>query len=427
MEKNLNMNDNLSFKEMNEKHGLHGHVFIYREDPETKKLSLWDESDNIIPISGYQWILMKMFDLYLDSDHKVPYEKKDQDTSLVIPDLNLSTQLNIGTNPNDYTRIESNIPESHFVQGFMVGNGGGAEDGITAKNTDYSFIKLRNPIPFQQTDSSLDPSIANQYLGVYRPSASSSAKSYYIKKFDSTPKIIHSWWRTGQAWNYVDPVTQDDLGPDSLNGNPKTNRIESYVSCDLSISDTDCQSFFTNTQNDQSPVINELGLVAYDAVFGSHTIMGQLYNKKIKTLLDLVFAHMNESEYTPEETTEVSDLTNEITVVLDEFLSTYTQSNIVQFRSTLLNIRTMIDAEAMDYSVIKNQLSEDTNIKVEAYYNQGGIYAYEEDQFMNHLNEIAFEDEDEAQRIKLITYYTFKSIPIQSNTTWRINYRIYAS
>ena len=155
--------------------------------------------------------------------------------------------------------------------------------------------------------------------------------------------------------------------------------------------------------------------------------MGQLYNKKIKTLLDLVFAHMNESEYTPEETTEVSDLTNEIAVVLDEFLSTYTQSNIVQFRSTLLNIRTMIDAEAMDYSVIKNQLSADTNIKVEAYYNQGGIYAYEEDQFMNHLNEIAFEDEDEAQRIKLITYYTFKSIPIQSNTTWRINYRIYAS
>ena len=35
----------------------------------------------------------------------------------------------------------------------MPSNGGSGEDSITTKNTDYSFISLRNPIPFQQTQA----------------------------------------------------------------------------------------------------------------------------------------------------------------------------------------------------------------------------------------------------------------------------------
>lgn len=428
MDRNVSMNDNLSFKDSHgEKHGLHGHVSIYREDPETKELSLWDESDNIIPISGYQWILMKMFDLYLDSSHKIPYENITKDTTIEIPDLNYSDQLNIGTNPADYKKIDTNIPEAHFIQGFMVGNGGGAEDGITAKNTDYSFTKLRNPIPFQQTETKLDSSIAGQYLGVYRPSSSSSAKSFYIKKFDKTPRIVHSWWRSGQSWNYIDPVTQADLGPDSQTGNPKTNRIESYVTCSLSISDTDCQSFFNNEGNTQDAVINELGLVAYDASYGTQSVMEQLYNQRIKRFIDIVFAHQSESDYTREEKTELSSLVSELYPIMREFIETYSQSNIIAFEETLMNANAMISAETVDFATLKEQLSAEENIGVTAYYNQKGEYVYETDSFLTYLSEISFPDSDEAQRIKLITYYTFRSIPIQSNTKWIIDYRLYCN
>ena len=432
MEKDFNINDNLSFKDCHgEKHGLRGHVSIYREDPVTKELSLWDESDNIIPISGYQWILMKMFNLYLDSKHATPYETTDQytqDTTLAIPDLNESSQLNIGTDPDDYSTMDTNIAENHFIQGFMVGNGGGAEDGITAKNTDYSYMKLRNPIPFQQTDMALDESVnTNQYLGAFRVTGS-SAKSYYIKRFDKTPKIVHSWYRSGEAWDYIDPVTQSDLGPSNNQNAAKTNRIETYASCSLTISDTDCQSFFTNNGNNQSPVINELGLVAFDTTGGLRQNLATLYENKIKKLLNLVFGHMNDDEYLPEEISSIYGLTNEIYDVFNPVMTDHTQSNLRNFNSTLRLIQTMMQ-QTFEPSRIKEELSLATNIEVKAYYNQTGQYQYEEDKFLTYIDEIDYTDEEreEAQRIKLITYYTFKSIPIQSNVTWRIQYRIYSS
>lgn len=428
MEQNMNINDELSFKDSHgEKHGLRGHVSIYREDPETKKLSLWDESDNIIPISGYQWILMKMFDLYLDSDHKVPYVDTNQDTTVVIPDLNYSNQLNIGKDPSEYSIIETNIPENHFIQGFMVGNQGGSEDGMSVKNTDYSFTKLRNPIPFQQTDTSLDSSIQHMYLGKYRIPGS-SAKSYYIKKFDGRPHIVHSWWRSGQSWDYIDPVSQSDLGPnESLT--PKTDRIETYVTCPLSISDTDCQSFFANAGSNEDPIINELGLVAYDATFSQRSILSTLYTQKIKILLNALFVHTNDEDFTSEERSEIYTVNNEVLTVLQTFLTTHTQDNIQAFYNSLFQMKTMIEAEAFTPSTIKTQLTLATNIHVTAYYNQNQEYVYEVDEFMTDVDSVEYTDDEieEAQRIKLITYYTFKAIPIQSNTRWVIDYRIYAN
>ena len=434
MEYNMNINDNISFKDSHgEKHGLRGHVSIYREDPETKELSLWDESDNIIPISGYQWILMKMFNLYLDSKHGTPYETDEdyiQDTTLAIPDLNESSQLNIGKDPSEYSIMETNIAENHFIQGFMVGNGGGAEDGITSKNTDYSYMKLRNPIPFQQTDVALDESVnVNQYLGAFRVPGS-SAKSYYIKRFDKTPKIIHSWYRSGESWDYIDPVTPEDLGPSGNQNAAKTNRIETYASCSLTISDTDCQSFFTNNGNNQSPVINELGLVAFNTTGGLRNALAILYETKIKKLLDLIFGHMGDAtEYTPEEISAIAGLTNEVSDVFAPIMRNHPeQINLRNFNGTLENIKAMM-SQTFDPVIIKDELSLSTNIEVVAYYNQTSQYQYEDDKFLQYIDELIYTDEEreEAERIKLITYYTFKSIPIQSNVTWRISYRIYSS
>lgn len=425
MEQMLVQNDNLSFKDNSGmKHGLHGHVSIYREDPETKKLSLWDEADNIIPISGYQWILMKMFDLFLDSKHNpnTTDDEMKQDTTIAIPDLNNDNMLAIGTDPNSYTDMDSDISEDHFIQGFMVGNGASGEDLITAKNTDYSFVNLRNPIPFQQTQGSLDPEIAGKYLGMYR--TSQSVKSYYVKKFDERPHIVHSWWKTGQAWNYVDPVTKDDLGPDAVNGVGKTNRIESYVSCTMTIDNSDFVSFFTNEGNNQSAIINELGLVAFNTVYGARTIMEQLYERKVKPFLNGVFTNETVTW------TQMAPLAEDIRDALIAFLGEYSQSNLQEFLTSVQTFIAYHDAEASvddARNAIKDGLGLDTNIKVVAMYNQSQTYMYETDDFLTDLHTIPFSTTDEAQRIKLITYYTFKAIPIETNTKWVINYRIYAN
>ena len=56
-------------------------------------------------------------------------------------------------------------------------------------------------------------------------------------------------------------------------------------------------------------------------------------------------------------------------------------------------------------------------------------YIYETDIFLDALASANFNSltTDEAQRIKLITYYTFNSIPLQKNWRTLINYRIYAN
>ena len=56
-------------------------------------------------------------------------------------------------------------------------------------------------------------------------------------------------------------------------------------------------------------------------------------------------------------------------------------------------------------------------------------FIYEEDKFVYYLSSAEFDTltTDEAQRIKLVTYYTFNSIPLQKNWRTLINYRIYAN
>lgn len=329
-QKVLNLNDAMTFKDEHseEKHGLHGHVSIYRRNKETGETSFWYEADNIIPISGYQWILMKMFGLHLDSDHKKSgqrYEKLDQDTTVVIPDLNNTSKLSIGTDPEGYSPMTTDISDTHIVQGFMVGNGGAGEDQMTAKNTDYSFMCLRNPIPFQQVNGQLETDVIGKYCGKYRLN-NSSINSYYIKRFEARPYITHSWWADGQRWDYVDPVTQDDLGPNSVNGAGKTNRIESYVECQLALDDTDCAAFFSNDGNTQTPAINELGLVAFDTTgSGTRAVMESLYETDIKPIIDIIF---DASKHTADDVKYMEDLIDDVVVTMGPILEVVSDTRI---------------------------------------------------------------------------------------------------
>ena len=429
--KEIIMNDELSFKDGVHKQGLRGIVEISRQNKLTGEIEFLERKSNIIPISGMQWILMKMFGLYLDSKHNVPgrvNEVLGKDTTVVIPDMNANSPFYLGVNPDNYSPMVSNIGDTHFVQGFMIGNGGSGEDAITTKNTNYSFVTLRNPIPFQQVQgTTLDSSIAGKYLGVQKETNQSSfSNSYYIKKFDETPHIYHSWWREGQKWDYVDPVMPSDLGP-RANGIGKTDRIETYAECKLSIDTDDCTAYFSHEGNTQTAIINELGLVAFDTVPGVRSTVEALYADQIKSFIKIIFNN-NRSE---EDVRTAITLAGEIFTVL-EGLRTYNQANINAFIDIIevfagYNIEDGVTNEQI--ISVQNELVKTDNINVEAFYNQNGMYVYEEDKFLEYMSSVNFSalSTDEAQRIKLITYYTFNSIPLQENWRILINYRIYAN
>lgn len=424
---NINISDSLSFKDdSNVKHGLHGHVTIERENVKTGEKGLWYEGDNIIPISGYQWILMKMFGLYLDSSHNVSYEDIGRDTTVVIPDLNNSGSYQLGVDPSNYLPMNTDISDKHIVQGFMVGNGGAGEDTVTSKNTNYSFVKLRNPIPFQQiAGTTVNPSDnGTTYMGVLR--SSSDTRSYYIKKFDERPHIYHSWWKNGQKWDYVDPVTQNDLGPNAVNGAGKTNRIETYAQCIMTLSESDCLAYFQHEGSTQTAAINELGLVAFDSLNGKRSIITNAYHALVKPFLNICFNNERNSE---DAANLISIAQEFVTIVEAESIRDYGQSNINKFIDVISSVSVITDPETIDFDIIKTSLAAETNIEVEALYNQSGKYIYETDKFLECLSDSVFDEmsSDEAQRIKLITYFTFNSIPLQEDWRLKINYRIYAN
>ena len=423
-----NNNTVLSFEDKHHNGLLRGHVRVMLENPDTKERTLWYENDNIIPISGMDVILMKMFNLHLDSVHNPAkrYEDLGQDTNLVIPDLNYADQMNIGIDPSNYDVMDEDISSNYFIQGFMVGNGGSNEDSITSKNTDYSYINLRNPIPFQQSvNDDIDPSIADKYLGNYRQAG--NVKNFYIKKFDARPHLVHSWYKENQAWDYVDPVTQADLGPNSQQ-TPRSNRIETYAEAEMSINikDGDCRGYFTNGEGqNQAAVINELGLVAFDAHKGSNSIVTDIYNRYIRRLIDIIF-NDDKDVIIAQEAQDIATLINS-----NAIMTGIQQSNIEAFMNDVVaEIASTSSYTDEKWAEWQAACESESNIHVTAYYKHSGAYAYSVDDFMKDLEQAQLPGDqkyDEANRIKLATYYTFDAIPLKENWNIIINYRIYAN
>jgi hypothetical protein len=412
---------------------LHGHVQVFVRNKKTGEKKLWSESDNVITLTGYQNILLRSFGLRLDSLHKVSYIDSNigRDTNLVTPDLNDQSVFGIGRKIDEYSPMVDEFSNTHFIQGFMVGNQGAGEDNITTKNTNYSFINLRNPIPFRQTSDVLNPEIANKYLGIYNiPNASELtgfAKSYYIKKFDETPHMYHTWWEENQEWDKVDPVTVDQLGPDNSTA-AKTDRIASYIQCEMSIDSDDCVSYFSHAGATQSPVINELGLVSYNTIPGLRSVYEATYTAYIKDFIRLIFTN-NITDDEKQEIIQLAGAIYEILTAEEGNITTYGQANINNFVALVTEIGAIEDPTLMDIQSYRDRLGASDNIEVEAFYNQMNAFQYETDKFLTYLSGSEFTglSTDEAERIKLVTYYTFNSIPLSSEVDILISYRIYTN
>jgi hypothetical protein len=202
-------------------------------------------------------------------------------------------------------------------------------------------------------------------------------------------------------------------------------------------------------------MINELGLVAFDTVPGTRSIMENCYSQLIVPFLKLVYrtkvhtateTNIDTDDvgkiHTSKEKETIITLIKEICNVLGEIVpkTGFDQFNISSFYNqtyavseTLSNTDNLSDTdfeECCDYLRSAYNLSiEDGGLAVQAYYNQNGDLQYVEDTFLACLQDSTTSNltVDEAQRIKLITYYTFNSIPISENWEILINYRIYAN
>jgi hypothetical protein len=187
----------------------------------------------------------------------------------------------------------------------------------------------------------------------------------------------------------------------------------------------------------ETPAINELGLVAFDTEAGARSEIEALYNSDIKLLLSILYDNKRDVSTIP----EILDLTNGILTALNNVKVGTETKPITDFGNTKMNAfvstLTALSGETVegitdDPTILEqyqDAFTKDSNIGVEALYNQKGDFIYETDKFISVLQSSEFDTlgTDEAQRIKLITYYTFNSIPLQKNWRTLINYRIYAN
>ena len=146
-------------------------------------------------------------------------------------------------------------------------------------------------------------------------------------------------------------------------------------------------------------------------------------------MLKLIFSN---TEYDAELIEKISLLSTEINTVLNGTLGEITETHIKAFMDQLDIIIDTPEGETPDFVSIKSELRKDTNIEVNDLYNADQTFIYETDKFKTYADEASYdvtdqEITDEAQRIKLITYYTFNALPIQSDWEILIYYRIYAN
>jgi hypothetical protein len=119
-----------------------------------------------------------------------------------------------------------------------------------------------------------------------------------------------------------------------------------------------------------------------------------------------------------------------------QLIAVFTELDVNSFHNTRMNtfITTLTQisgstAGSINRTIFMEALEADTNIKLQAFYNQNMEIQYTTDEYLTILTAPEFNTltVDEAERIKLITHYTFNSIPLEDNTSILFDYRIYAN
>lgn len=218
---------------------------------------------NIVTIGGYQFAFSKLFNIPLD-----------ENSTLRVGDLNdEAPQMKIGVPRAEYISVDYNaecstengenapiipgvnISARNYIFGFMVGDGGSREDNTTAIAPRYIDRELYHAIPFRMSnDGKAFPE--GKYYGSAETFQGSSGQepitSYFVKKFESDPYIVHKW--------VTDDATEHSVVDDTVFTSTSSYSIESYVEMDLMVTADDCRGYFETTNS--TPRINEFGLIS---------------------------------------------------------------------------------------------------------------------------------------------------------------------
>lgn len=222
-----------------------------------------DKQSNIVTIGGYQFAFDKMFNIGID-----------QETTLRVGNLNdEAPMMKIGVQRSEYNSIYYdaetsisqsgivtnsgvNIPATHAIFGFMMGDGGCKEDNITPIAPNYKDRSLFRAIPFRMSNDGAAMAEGKYYgkASTYQNiSGSDAITSYYVKKFDDpAPHIVHAW--------VTDNEDELDIVDDSVFASTSSTAIESYIEMSISVDANDGRGFSTSVES--SARVNEFGLVA---------------------------------------------------------------------------------------------------------------------------------------------------------------------
>ena len=218
---------------------------------------------NIVVIGGYQYAFDKMFNIGLDQETTLRAGHLNDEAPMMrigVPrakykSIYYNAETGVGTENSVITKAGVNIPGTHSIFGFMIGDGGCREDNITPIAPNYKNRTLFNAIPFRMSNDgyALD---SGKYFGkssTVETTGGDSITSYYVKKFDEpVPHIVHCW--------ATDNPNQLDIVDDTVFSSTSSIAIETYVEINLSLSDADGRGYFT--MNDATPRVNEFGLIS---------------------------------------------------------------------------------------------------------------------------------------------------------------------
>lgn len=138
-----------------------------------------------------------------------------------------------------------------FVCLFGVGHGGAGDTVKSVKDVKYYEREIFDMVPLRVTDGNLTSQEEEQYF--FKKEMPNSKVAFYLKKFESTPKISVLW---------KDGVEGEDgtMVEDGVHDTQRTEPIETFIEMHLKITKKDVKEYFEMNGNIEEARINSIGL-----------------------------------------------------------------------------------------------------------------------------------------------------------------------
>lgn len=225
----------------------------------TEKTKPIFSEENMVTIGGCQYAMERLFEVSCDQ--------------ITVPTMYTANNIGLPDSlpPSEtYASPKGDKPVhylyGHHVQLFGVGTTGTAENDVTVHPVDYrdNNIELSRltsdnltltgtMIPFRFTAETLEQTDRKKYFG--KKVAVTGETGYYLKTFESDPKIKHIW-KTGD-----DDDTETEVPSSSVwEVNAGSNAIESFTDIVLKITKKDVKEWFINLGQEERTRINTIAL-----------------------------------------------------------------------------------------------------------------------------------------------------------------------